>query len=278
MRVAGLRAVRPGLVLLGLAVPAALLVPVAPAHAAGVIQMFDCAPGNTANGLASLGMMTSGSCAFVQPGSTVNFPEFECTLDYVFRGSNGALYMGTAGHCTLGSPIGAVAVNNDAQPIGHLAFRVFNGGDVDVSVAQDEDFALIRLLPSDVVDPQVFDLGGPTGLYTGTSSHPVILRWVGQNLDQPPVQGTPAPAGVATAITRNGNSILFTGPALFGDSGAPVEIAGQAACVLTGIAEIAVGDPPWYGSPTPGHEIGEQWCTRLNLMLGLAERALHLRG
>lgn len=257
--------------------PAALLVPVAPAHAAGVIQMFDCAPGNTANGLASLGMTLSGACTFVQPGSVVNFPGFDCTLNYVFRGSNGSLYMGTAGHCTLGSPIGAMAVNNDSQPIGHLAFRVFNENPADPnSLAQNEDFALVRLLPTDTVDPQVFDLGGPTALYTGTSAHPVILRWVGQALDLPPVQGTPAPAGVATAVTR-ANAILFTGPGIFGDSGAPVEIAGQAACIFTGLASVDASYPPWYGSPTPGHEIGEQWCSRLDVMLRLAERALHLR-
>lgn len=217
-------------------------------------------------------------CPVVQPGAYVDLPNFACTLGFIFRGSDGHLYADTAGHCALSSNIGQVATENNGGsgiPIGRLVFRVANDVTPPLpSYAVQDDFALIRLLPTDRVDPAVFQIGGPHGLYTGTSSSPVWLTWVGQGLQ--PVAGTPARKGLATAVTR-ANTILFTGPGNLHDSGAPVLIDGEAACVLTGFADLGAYPLPYYGLPTPSGDPGDTTCIRLDTQLPLAERALHIK-
>src|SRR5262245_58249226 len=47
------------------------------------------------------------ACPGVRPGAIVNSEVGQCTFNAVFAGSNGSVYIGTAGHCILGeSPIG----------------------------------------------------------------------------------------------------------------------------------------------------------------------------
>ncbi|HSH23664.1 MAG TPA: hypothetical protein VK975_06355, partial [Acidimicrobiales bacterium] len=42
-----------------------------------------------------------GSCSGLRPGSRVVTDNGSCTLNFVFTGSDGERYMGTAGHCIL---------------------------------------------------------------------------------------------------------------------------------------------------------------------------------
>jgi hypothetical protein len=47
------------------------------------------------------------ACPGVRPGAIVNSDVGQCTFNAAFSGSDGRLYIGTAGHCILGeSPIG----------------------------------------------------------------------------------------------------------------------------------------------------------------------------
>src|SRR5918992_2755432 len=46
-------------------------------------------------------------CPGVRPGAIVNSDKGQCSFNFLFTGSDGNRYMGTAGHCILGdSPIG----------------------------------------------------------------------------------------------------------------------------------------------------------------------------
>ena len=47
------------------------------------------------------------ACPGVRPGAIVDTDVGQCTLNFVFNGSDGRTYIGTAGHCILGtSPFG----------------------------------------------------------------------------------------------------------------------------------------------------------------------------
>ena len=49
----------------------------------------------------------TGPCPGVRPGAIVNSDTGQCTFNFLFQGSDGRRYIGTAGHCILGeSPIG----------------------------------------------------------------------------------------------------------------------------------------------------------------------------
>src|SRR5260370_8128431 len=49
----------------------------------------------------------TGTCPGVRPGAIVLTDVGQCTLNFLFQGSDGSGYIGTAGHCILGtSPIG----------------------------------------------------------------------------------------------------------------------------------------------------------------------------
>src|SRR6267378_6503611 len=49
----------------------------------------------------------TGTCPGVRPGAIVRSDVGQCTLNFLFEGSDGSRYIGTAGHCILGtSPIG----------------------------------------------------------------------------------------------------------------------------------------------------------------------------
>src|SRR5256885_17113520 len=49
----------------------------------------------------------TGTCPGVRPGAIVRSHVGQCTLNFLFVGSDGSRYIGTAGHCILGtSPFG----------------------------------------------------------------------------------------------------------------------------------------------------------------------------
>src|SRR5258707_14903453 len=80
----------------------------------------------------------TGTCPGVRPGAIVRSDVGQCTLNFLFLGSDGASYIGTAGHCILGaSPFGGnvgervwargtgpVARDADGNPIGEFAYAI----------------------------------------------------------------------------------------------------------------------------------------------------------
>ena len=94
----------------------------------------------------------TGTCPGVRPGAIVLTDVGQCTLNFLFQGSDGSRYIGTAGHCILGtSPIGGdvgemawapgtgpVARDAAGNPIGEFAYAILQ---------DPKDFSLIRLDP-----------------------------------------------------------------------------------------------------------------------------------
>src|SRR5438046_10082670 len=47
----------------------------------------------------------TGTCPGVRPGATVRTDKGQCTFNFLFTGSDGRRYIGTAGHCILGDSL-----------------------------------------------------------------------------------------------------------------------------------------------------------------------------
>src|SRR5207247_6557518 len=115
----------------------------------------------------------TGTCPGVRPGAIVLSDVGQCTLNFLFVGSDGSRYIGTAGHCILGaSPFGGdvgemswtpgtgpVAQDAGGARIGEFAYAI---------LLDPKDFSLIRVDPGVAVSPQVCHFGGPTGINADT--------------------------------------------------------------------------------------------------------------
>src|SRR2546427_3590235 len=109
----------------------------------------------------------TGTCPGVRPGAIVRSDVGQCTLNFLFEGSDGSRYIGTAGHCILGtSPIGGdvgemawdpgtgpVARDADGNPIGEFAYAILQ---------EPKDFSLIRLDPPVEANAGMCQFHGPT--------------------------------------------------------------------------------------------------------------------
>src|ERR1041385_6137177 len=109
----------------------------------------------------------TGTCPGVRPGAIVLTDVGQCTLNFLFQGSDGSRYIGTAGHCILGtSPFGGdvgemawapgtgpVARDAQGNPIGEFAYAILQ---------DPKDFSLIRLDPLVEASAGMCHFGGPT--------------------------------------------------------------------------------------------------------------------
>ncbi|HEV2808819.1 MAG TPA: trypsin-like peptidase domain-containing protein [Acidimicrobiales bacterium] len=210
-----------------------------------------------------------GSCSGVFPGARVQSGTGSCTLNFLFKGSDGGRYMGTAGHCAFSSlPIsqdigervfaageGPEALDADGNRIGTFAYAVQQ---------QPKDFGLIRLDDDVDVSPVVAQFGGPTGVNDEISSDVTRLSLFGNPLGigGPLAIGRPL---LAVDGLRDPDTVAATGLALPGDSGGPVlDEQGRAVGVLSAIGLGAV--------ETSGP--GPLLITRLSPQLEQAERAM----
>lgn len=210
-----------------------------------------------------------GSCSGVFPGARVQSGSGSCTLNFLFKGSDGGRYMGTAGHCLLSTlPL--------SQDIGERVFAAGEGpealgangnriGAFTYAVQQEpKDFGLIRLDDDVEASPVVAQFGGPTGVNDEISTEVTRLSLFGNPL------GIGGPLAVGRSLLavdglRDPNTVAATGFALPGDSGGPVlDEQGRAVGVLTAIGLGAV--------ETSGP--GPILITRLSPQLEQAERAM----
>jgi hypothetical protein len=166
----------------------------------------------------------TGSCPGVRPGAIVQSDAGQCTFNFLFVGSDGQRYMGTAGHCILGeSPIGGdVGEESWAPGNGPVARNAANQriGEFAYAILQDpKDFALVRLDPGVQASPQMCHFGGPTGTNTSQTSAAVVLQHFGNGVGV----GSVLPARSAVAIGMPDPDHVFAhGAALPGDSGSGI--------------------------------------------------------
>lgn len=178
------------------------------------------------------------ACPGVRPGAIVQTPIGLCSFNFLFKGSDGYRYMGTAGHCILGEgpfPVdagekvwalgkGPIATDGAGKRVGRFAYAILQ---------DPKDFALIRLDKTVAASASMCYFGGPTGHNTTTATGPVILHHYGNGL----VIGDVLPARTSlTTSLASPDHVFANGAAMMGDSGSGViDDSGKAVGVLVTI-------------------------------------------
>jgi hypothetical protein len=188
----------------------------------------------------------TGTCPGVRPGAIVQSDVGQCTFNFLFRGSDGRQYIGTAGHCILGDdPLGGDAGEESWAPGSGPVARDGAGnriGEFAYAILQDpKDFALIRLDSGVAASPQMCHFGGPNGVNSDLGSAPVVLNHFGQGVGV----GTVLPARSALALgTPDPDHVYAAGAVVPGDSGSGIISSdGRAIGVIvtTGIHTGSIG-------------------------------------
>jgi hypothetical protein len=210
----------------------------------------------------------STPCPDVRPGAHVTTSaDTGGSLNFLFRGSDGHRYVGTAGHLLADEAThvwkkdGPTAQIDDGTTIGRAAFAWnFN--------EQPRDFALIRLTPGVKADPAMCHWGGPTGINTDTAAGPIVLRHYGQGMGISEI--VPARTLIASTMA-NDEMVGAFGIAAPGDSGSPVISEDGRAVGLQVVAGAIWGTVlPETEGLTPG-DVG---IYRLGPQVEAAEKAL----
>ena len=207
----------------------------------------------------------TGPCPGVRPGALVETPVGLCSFNFLFAGSDGERYIGTAGHCILeaddertwSAGTGPFARDSDGNRVGEFAYAVLGG---------ERDFALIRLDAGVAASPQMCHFGGPTYLNDTNPADPVVLNHYGQGIGVTSV--TPARSALAFGMP-NDNHVFASGVAIFGDSGSGIQSddGGAVGVVVTiGVHLASLG--------TNGIDAGTIGITRLTPQLARASQLL----
>src|SRR2546429_3283377 len=209
----------------------------------------------------------------VRPGGFVLTDVGQCTLNFLFQGSDGSRYIGTAGHCILGtSPFGGdvgemawapgtgpVARDAEGNPIGEFAYAILQ---------DPKDFSLIRLDPLVEASAAMCHFGGPTAVNDDRPGlfEPVVLNWFGNGVGV----GLVLPARSAVAMGMPSPDHVFAdGAAAPGDSGSGVISSdGRAVGVLVtvGVHTASIG--------SDGLDAGLIGMTRLTPQVERAQQVL----
>ncbi|MBI4729243.1 MAG: hypothetical protein HY775_07025 [Acidobacteria bacterium] len=189
-------------------------------------------------------------CSGVRPGAIIGgMGGGGCTANFLFAGSDGRRYMGTAGHCVQGQgvadldrtwkpgkgpevmledqplPVHASAIGWGGRRIGEVAYAAHTSS---------RDFALVRLDRGVPASPALCHFGGPTGTYSGVADRfePALYYLYGNGVGLGSV--APGRTLVGGRPMAESNFTVF-GLVAFGDSGSPVILSdGRAVGVLSG--------------------------------------------
>jgi hypothetical protein len=200
----------------------------------------------------------TGACPGVRPGAFFRSPVAGCSFNFLFKGSDGARYIGTAGHCLLSSGgqkrwrlgTGPVITDSAGRTVGRGAFAILEG---------DRDFALIRLNRGVPASAQMCHFGGPVGIDRTYRRAPMTLEHYGNAIA---VSGA-VPARTALVLdTTDPNITSAIGAAAFGDSGSGATLNGRAFGVVVAL-----------GLSNEGYI----FITRIPPQLEIAEEALRIK-
>jgi len=210
----------------------------------------------------------TGPCPGVRPGAIVRFHSYydHCTLNFLFLGSDGSRYIGTAGHCIEGAGgfyygemawapgTGPEARDDGGSRIGEFAYAI---------KSDPKDFSLIRLDPQVQANAGMCWFGGPTAVNADQPTQPVVLNWFGNGV----VVGAVLPARSALAAGMpNPDYVFAQGVATIYDSGSGVISSdGRAVGVLVSAGDAVIG----ISRLTPDVERA-QAILGVNLLLQLA--------
>jgi hypothetical protein len=180
-----------------------------------------------------------GPCDGVRPGGFHRTKIGGCTWNFLFKGSDGRKYMGTAGHCLISEgekvwKAGGASVkgliDGDEVRVGEAVYGVND---------LQRDFGLVRLDKGVPASPKMCHFGGPSA---GAVDPPngTLLHHYGNGL----IYGDTVPArtSVAADVLNDQWTTYSVGAALFGDSGSAVITEdGNAVGVLVHLSAAGVG-------------------------------------
>ncbi|MEX2253780.1 MAG: hypothetical protein WD649_06470 [Thermoleophilaceae bacterium] len=196
-------------------------------------------------------------CPGVRPGALIESDIGSCTMNYVFNGSDGHRYVGTAGHCVIESPAtggdfperrwapgeGPVARDGNGNRIGQWAYAVLRD-------SEEADFSLVRLDPGVSSSPQMCHFGGPTRLNSSQPAvlPPTVLNHFGNGIlvgNLSVVNRTTLPARTALALGMPDPAHVYAqGLVVPGDSGSAINSSDGGAVgvvVTTGVHSAGIG-------------------------------------
>jgi hypothetical protein len=200
--------------------------------------------------------------ATVHPGVVTDTAGGQCTSNFLFSGSDGAVYLGQAAHCagtgaatetdgcTAGSlPIGTpVAIDGASEP-GTMVYSSWltmqARGETDADACAFNDLALVRIDSADVgtVNPTVPHWGGPTGLGTGDTALGDVVLSYGNSPIRGGVSALSPKQGASLGDDGNGwsHTVFTLTPGVPGDSGSAfLDADGRAIGVLSTLALLPV--------------------------------------
>jgi hypothetical protein len=210
--------------------------------------------------------------ATVHPGVVTDTQGGQCTSDFVFTDSDGAVYLGQAAHCAgTGAstevdgcrsdslPLGTPVTIDGASKPGTLVYSSWltmqARGESDPDTCAYNDLALVKLDPADVsrVNPSVPFWGGPVGLGSGSTARGDTVLSYGNS----PLRGGIAllgpkqGVGLGDAAGGWSHTVLTLTPGVPGDSGSAfLDARGRALGILSTLAiaplpgSNGVGDLP----------------------------------
>ena len=236
--------------------------------------LLSSAPGARASWEAPPAAADRQPSATVRPGAKVLYSGTYCTMNFVFSGSDGQNYVGTAGHCplsgrqaveTYGPGDGIEAQDSTGTRIGEFAYAA-----VQRTPGTGIDFALIRLDRGIKPNPEMTFFGGPTGINNEINHEAQIVNGYGHGMVVGDVK--PERQFLAAGGFDSEKLIVATGLAAPGDSGSPVTTEEEEALgvivAISGMAQWSNGGIPYAGNTM---------IVRLRPNIALAEKRLGVR-
>lgn len=210
--------------------------------------------------------------ASIRPGVQTFSEGAQCTANFVFTDSAGAVYLGQAAHCSgtggptetngcnsgslrLGTPVKIEGASKPGTLVYNSWITMQAKGETDPNACQYNDFALVKIDAADVgkVNPSVPFFGGPVGLASaGTAVGDAVYSYGNSKLRLGLSVLSPK-RGVSIGDGGDGWShLVYTvSPGIPGDSGSGVlDKAGRALGVLSTVQVLplagsnGVGDLP----------------------------------